>query len=188
MNIKRETVKSGIVVFQDDVKVAQGGFLLDDAAFTTDGLVIPVGTPIGFDESTRIAKVCKVAVAQANATNSAVTYKVLKGHLLKVGSVINSGAGSAQAITAIDTTNADYDVLTVGTTLGVAVAAGDAIFVADAGYTGVKGLLYEDATINSNGVVDVAVVLHGTVYARRIPPVPATIQAKLPLIIFSQSF
>ena len=188
MNIKKETIKSGIVIFQDDVKVAQGGFLLDDVAFTTEGLVIPAGTPIGFDESTRIAKVCKIGVAQANATNTATTYKVLKGSLLKVGMSINSGAGTARSITEIDTTNADYDLLTVGSTIGVAVTAGDAIFVSDAGYTGVKGLLYEDATINSNGVVDVAVVLHGAVYARRIPPVPATIQAKLPLIIFSQSF
>ena len=190
MQIKKETIKSGIVVWQGGSKIetAQGGFLLDDAAFVTDGEVIPAGTPIGFNESTRVAKVCKVGVAQANATNVATTYKILKGSLVKVGMSINSGAGTARAITEIDKTNADYDLLTVATTIGVAVTAGDCIFVSDAGYTGVKGLLYEDVTINSLGTTDVAVALRGTVFARRISPIPATVKALLPLIIFSESF
>lgn len=186
---KKEYVKSGIPIYgAKNTEVATGGFTLDDAAFVTEGEVIPAGTPIGFSEATRKAMVCKVCVAQANAANNATSYKVLKKSLAKVGMLINSGSGTAQAITAIDKTNADYDTLTVATTIGVAVTAGDSIFVSDAGYTGLKGLLYEDAIIGSNGIADIAVVLRGTVYARRITPIPATIQAKLPLIIFSQSF
>lgn len=190
MQIKKEYIPSGVPIWQSkNTQVAQGGFTLNDAAFATEGLVIPAGIPIGFDESTRIATIGKFAVAQASATNSAVEYKVLKGHKLAVGmSIVSGAAGTARAITVIDTTNADYDLITVGTTLGVVIAVGDSIYVADAGYTKLKGLLYEDAIIDSNGVADISVVLRGTVYARRIVPVPATVQAKLPLIIFSQSY
>lgn len=189
LQIKKGYASAGIPIWQSkNTQVAQGGFTLDDSAFATEGIVIPAGTPIGFDESTRKAMVAKLAVAQAGATNTATEYKVLKGHLLAVGMSIKSGTSAAKAITAIDTTNADYDLVTVAETLGVVVAIGASIFVDDAGYKDLKGLLYEDVFIDSNGVADVAVVLRGTVYARRIVPVPATIQAKLPLIIFSQSY
>ena len=189
LQIKKGYASAGIPIWQSkNTQVAQGGFTLDDSAFATEGVYVPAGIPIGFDESTRKAKVAKLAVAQAGATDTATDYKVLKGHYLAVGMSIKSGASEAKAITAIDASNADYDLITVAETLGVEVATGDAIFVDDAGYTGLKGLLYEDVVIDSNGVADVAVVLRGTVYARRIVPVPASIQAKLPLIIFSQSY
>lgn len=190
MQIKKEYIPSGIPIWQSkNTQVAQGGFTLNDAAFATENLVVPAGIPIGFDESTRVATVGKFAVAQATATDSATSYKVLKGHKLAVGMEITSGAAAAaQAITEIDTDEDGYDLVKVEATLGVAIAVGDSIYVADAGYTKLKGLLYEDAVIDSNGVADISVVLRGTVYARRIVPVPATVQAKLPLIIFSQSY
>ena len=190
MFIKKDTQTTGIPIYQGkNTEVAQGGFTLNDPAFSVENTVIPAGSLIGFDESTRTAKVAKIAVAQAASTASATTYKVLKGHKLAVGMLIKSGSASVgQAITAIDTTNADYDLLTVGTTIGVSVAVGAAIFVDDEGYKNLKGLLYSDATIKPDGTTDIAVVLRGIVYARRIQPVPATIKANLPLIIFSQSF
>jgi hypothetical protein len=189
MQIKKEYVPSGIPIWMGkNIEVAQGGFTLDDSNFATENLVIPAGTPIGFDESTRTAKVAKIAVAQANAANDATELKVLKGHQLIVGMSVKSGSSASKAITAIDTTNADYDLVTVTATLAVAVTAGDAIYVSDAGYTNLKGLLYEDAIIDSNGIASISVVLRGTVYARRIVPVPTTVKATLPLIIFSQSF
>ena len=187
LTFTKTTVNTGIPIFQKVLEVAQGGFTLSDAAFPAGSTVL-AGTPIGFDETTRLAKVAKYAVAQANAANNATTYPVQKGHNIKAGSQIKTGASGAQAVTAIDTSNANYDVITVGTTLGVAVTTGDSIFVDDAGSQTVKGLLYSDVDVDSNGIVDIAVVLRGTVYARRIPPVPASVQAKLPLIIFSQSF
>ena len=185
---KTDGISTGVVVWQSkNTQVAQGGFTLDDATLPV-GSIIPIGTPIGFDESTRLAKVGKMAIAQASATNVAVEYKVLKGHIFTVGMLINSGAGTAQAITEIDTSNANYDLVKVGTTLGVAVTAGDAIFVGDIGATAPKGLLYASVEIGANGLAEVTVVLRGTVYARRIPPVPTAVRAKLPLIIFSESY
>lgn len=190
LQIKKEYIPSGITIWQSkNTQVAQGGFTLNDAAFAIENLVVPAGTPIGFDESTRVATVGKFAVAQATATNTATEYKILKGHKIAVGMEIMSGAAAtARAITAIDQTNADYDLVTVGITLGVVIGVGDSIYVNDAGYTKLKGLLYEDAIIDSNGVADISVVIHGTVYARRIVPVPTSVQARLPLIIFSQSY
>lgn len=85
-------------------QVAQGGFTLDDSAYATEGTVVPAGIPIGFDESTRKAKVCKFGIAQADATDAATAYKVEKGHNLAVGMTVISGAAAAgKKITAIDT-------------------------------------------------------------------------------------
>lgn len=187
LNITKQTVNSGTVIFQNVFELAQGGFTLNDSAFAA-GVTVPAGTPIGFDESTRIAKVAKMAVAYAAATNTATTYQVKKGHNLKVGSSIKTGSTAAQTVTAIDSSNTSYDVITVGTTLGAVVAVGAAIFIDDAGYQNVKGLLYSDVLIDANGVASVAVVLRGTVYDRRISPVAATVKALMPQINFSQSY
>lgn len=184
----KTTVNSGAVLFQKVLEVAQGGFTLDDSGFSV-GATITAGTPIGFDETTRLAKVAKVAVLHADAANNATTYQVKKGHYFKVGSSINLAGGTARAITVIDTSNAGYDVLTVGTTIGAAASAGANVFISDAGYTAVKGLLYSDVVLDANGLADIAVVLRGTVYDRRIvAPIPASVKTSLPLIIFSQSF
>ncbi len=190
MQIKKESARAGIPIWQSkNTQVAQGGYLLHDSAFGTAGTVIPAGIPIGFDDTTRKAKVGKFAVMQASATASATDYKVIKGHRLKVGMALTCGTASgSQNITEINTTHQDYDVVKLSATLGVAFSVGDALYVNDEGYTQLKGLLYEDVVIDSNGVADIAVVLRGTVYARRIVPVPEAIQAKLPLIIFSQSY
>lgn len=185
---KKVTANTGAVIFQQVLTMAQGGFTLDDAGFTTENDVVPAGTPVGYDESTRKALVAKVGTLQANVANNVTAYPVLKNHNFRVGMEIKVSGGTARAITSIDTSNADYDVLNVGTTIGTAASAGAAIYVDDAGYTGVKGLTYADAVIDSKGVADIGVVLRGTVYARRIAPVPATLQASLPQIIFSQSY
>jgi len=187
LNVSKTTISTGTPVYQKVIELAQGGFTLNDSAFAA-GESIPAGAAIGFDESTRIAKVAKMAVVYENAANNVTVYKVKKGHLLKVGQNVKTGAGTAYAITAIDKTNANYDTITVGTTLGIAVVVGDAIFVSDAGYSGVKGLLYQDAEVDANGIASVSVVLRGTVYDRRITPVATSVKTTLSQIIFSQSY
>jgi hypothetical protein len=178
---------TGKVIFINVIEVAQGGFTLDDSGFVS-GDVVPAGTVIGFDESTRIAKVAKAGKLQANVANNVTAYPVLKGHQFKVGQSITVSGGTPRAITSITTTDPDFDALNVGTTIGAAASAGAAIYVSDAGYTGAKGLLYADAVIDSNGIADIAVVLRGTVYDRRIAPIPDSLKATLLHIIFSQSY
>lgn len=188
LGLNKESVTSGIPVFQKDFETAQGGFTLDETVLAA-GTIIKAGTVMGFDEATRKAKPLKGGVLQANATDSATTYRILKGSNAVVGQSINLTGGTARAITAIDTSNANYDEITVGTTIGVAGTAGDTLFVSDDGYTKAKGLLRNDATVPATGYTEtVSVVIRGTVYHRRIPPVSAAVKALLPNIIFSESY
>jgi len=191
--VTREKSTGGVPIFQQLPENAQGGFVLDTTGLTT-GAVVPAGTVMGFDESTRLAKVLKVAKVQTNATNADVAIKVEKGHLFQVGNYLAAVVGGkAYAITAIDTSNAADDVIIVGTTLAVALTAGDALFessatgAAAAVYATVaKGLNFKDVTIGVNE--SVAVAIKGTVYARRIPIVTDAIKALLPNIAFSNSY
>lgn len=171
-----------------------GGFVLD-ASTLTAGDTVKAGHPLGFDESTRLAKVVKLAKVYENAGSSATQIKVYKGHHFKVGDYIaKTVGGAAYAITAIDTSNASYDLITVGTTLGVALTADtDVLFQSSA--TGAsaaaysvtaKGLLYEDTDVAAG--TSVSVVLRGTIYERRAPAVTAAVKTALPHIIFSQSY
>lgn len=176
---------SGIPIFQNVIETAQGGFTLNDGSLVA-GTIIPAGTVVGYDESTRIAVIAKGGVLQNAALNSDVTYRILKGSNAAIGQSVNLPGGTARAITAIDVSNANYDLITVGTTIGVAAAVGVGLFVSDNGINAVKGLLWHDHEYASGE--DIAVVLRGTVYENRIPPVPASIKALIPVIIFSKSF
>lgn len=192
MNITKKVISNGVVIFQKVLETARGGFALDVTGLVI-GDTLKGGSLISFDESTRIAKVIKSAVVQANAANNAVNIRVTKGHFLKVGdNLARTLGGAAYAISAINTTDPDYDQVTVATTLGVALTAGDVLFVSTASGASAaatltpSGLLYEDTEIQSHS--DISVVVRGTVYARRIPGITSELKAKLPLIIFSQSF
>lgn len=189
----KESASIAPPVFQKVNETSQGGFRLDVSTLT-DGDTVVAGTPLGFDESTRVAKVVKTAVLQANATDSATAYRVEKGHHFKVGDYLAYAVGDeAYAITDIDTSNADYDELTVGTTLGVALTAGAVFFQSSA--TGAsaaayaveaRGVSYLDVTVETGA--DIAAVIDGTVYERRAPGYTDAIKALLPKIFFSQSF
>lgn len=99
------------------------------------GDAIEEGTPIAKpNASTGLANICKFAVMQDDATNAATDYKVLKGHHFQVGDFVMSAAGAkAYAITAIDkTTSTAFDTITLGTTLGAAVAEGAYLYEAAA--------------------------------------------------------
>lgn len=88
------------------------------------GAVLCEGTPIGIDASTGLYKVVKTAKLYANAANTDTTYKVCKGHHFVAGDYITSGNNNGQLISSIDKSNAAYDTITVGTTLGAALTAG----------------------------------------------------------------
>lgn len=180
-----------------DIQLAQGGFVLAATGLPAFS-IIPAGTPLVIDEAARTATMIGGAVLQANASSSATTYRVLKGSTVKVGDYLSVVAGgTAYAITTIDTTNSAYDVLTVGTTLGVGYSAGQTLFVSTAtgatasAYAAVNALLYEDTIVPATGVlVSVSAVIRGTVYARRIPyaySAGLAALAGLKNIIFSQS-
>lgn len=190
----KTTVNGGVPMFPKVIENAQGGFVLDHSTLTV-GDTVKAGQPLSINEATRKANVVKVAKVYENASNSATDIKVYKGHHFKVGDYIaKTVGGAAYAITAINTSNAAYDTLTVGTTLGVALTADtDVLFQSSAtgasaaaySYTA-EGLLYEDTDVSVGA--SVSVVLRGTVYERRVPAVPAAVKATMPHIIYSSSY
>ncbi|GJH39887.1 hypothetical protein RCZ04_04370 [Capnocytophaga sp. HP1101] len=102
-----------------------GGFNINDEDIA-DGQFIPPLAPLAIDFKTRTAKVAKSIKASENI--SATTLKIRKGSLVKVGMHLGNGTAGA-TISAIDTTNADYDTLTLSATIA-GVKAGDTLFEA----------------------------------------------------------
>lgn len=187
LNIKTQKATSGVPIWQSKtLENASGGFSLEDVF--PAGEVIPAGTPIEADEATRKAKVAKIAILQAQASETETNYKVLKGHLLQVGMEVKFGSASAQSITKVDKSNADYDILTLSATLGVQIESGQAVLEESTNVSKIKGLLYEAVTIGANKLASVSVTIRGTVYARRIPPVSEEVKKQLPNIVFSESY
>lgn len=113
-----------------------GGVLLMKSSLKTTTTEVKAGTVIGEDASNAGQyHVVKTAKLQANATDSATGYRVLKNHEFVVGDIITTkdvDSCKAYAITEITTTETDYDTLTVGTTLGVAMTAADGVIFTQA--------------------------------------------------------
>lgn len=100
-----------------------------------------------------VCYVVKVATLTAEATATATELKVAKRHNFKVGDYVMAAVkAKAYAITKIDATHADYDVLTIGTTLGVKLLVGDQIAEAAAESTeSTSALKYAPLAIAGTG-------------------------------------
>lgn len=191
--VKTET-SGRIPIIIKGIEVATGGFKLVTTGLPADQLV-SVGTPISCNEETRQAIVLKSAVLASNVTDTAIEYPVKKGHFLVVGEYLGASEdGAAYTITQIDSTNAEYDIITLETTLGVAMSEGEILFKSSAvGASSAKlhaiptGLLWETVKIEDN--VTVSSLIRGTVYAKRIANgVHSAVRKALPLIVFSESY
>lgn len=189
MQNTKSTETASKIVFKSkiEVLVAGGTVAVGDLTQT----VLSAGTPVGKDTN-GLYHVVKVAQSQANATNSATSYRVLKGHNFKVGNIFTTGLlKPAYPITAIDTSNASYDTITVSTTLGVAItAANNDMFIeatAEASgntsawkYTPV-GFVGFDAEIKAGDNLMVQIVVRGTINTSVAPPLHADLKTALPL-------
>ena len=134
-------------VFMHKIADIRGGVSVNVSELTQDYL--PEGSILSVPVN-GVSHVVKTAVLQADATNSATDYKVLKGHNFKVGDVIMlATSAKAYAITAITTTNAAYDTLTVGTTLGLAASAG--AFLMEAAEAGASGSAFKYTPLALSG-------------------------------------
>ena len=179
----------GIPVWIDIKQLYPGGFTLVTTGLNTANLVV-AGTPLLVSETARTATVVKTAILQADAADNATTYRVLKGHHFAVGDYLAQVVGGkAYAITAIDTSNAAYDVLTVGTTLGVALTATDGIVLFQSSATGAaaaaltatpNALLQSDCAVES--FTGVNAVMQGLVYERRTPGLLAAFKTALKVL------
>ena len=117
---------------EESVYKATGGFTLDKTNLKDGTDFLEKGSLMAVDFTTRSAKLVKTAKVHADAAVEAKQYPVKKKHHFKVGDILakNKG-GAAYAITEIITSNADYDLLVLGTTIG-AVTAGDVLFQSSA--------------------------------------------------------
>lgn len=198
LGFNREIGTGGIPVWQGtakDIQLAQGGFLLDQTGLSI-GVKVPSGTPLVINETTRVATFLHSASVTAVAGGTATSYQIAKGSTLKVGdnAAIGATGGKAYPITAIDTSNASYDTITVGTSIGAA-AVGDVIYASTAtGATAsalpaINARLYDEVYGKPTGV-SVSAVIRGTCYARRVqnsPAIEAALKANGAYIIHSQS-
>lgn len=99
------------------------------------GGILQEGTVLGGKDAAGLYHVVKTARLHEDATEATTDYKVKKGHHFKVGDFVMLKVGAkAYAITKIDTSDAVYDKITVGTTLGeeAKVANGAALVLASA--------------------------------------------------------
>jgi hypothetical protein len=177
-----------VLVFTSKIEDIPGGITV--AVKDLSQPRIYAATPVGKDESGlyHVVKTAKIQTATDAATDTA--YKVAKGHNFKVGDVLASGA-KGYAITAIDTTAADYDLLTVGTTLGAA-AVGDILYEGSkAAATGVtfkytpEALTGETFDVVEGDNHSVGAIVRGSVVkANIVAPISDAIVSALPLIRF----
>lgn len=91
-------------------KQSQSVFLNLATAGIPEGVDVPQGTLLDVNLETREASIVKNALVVAGGTTSAP--RVAKGHFFKAGDFVFV-TGDAVAVSSVDTTNADYDVLTL---------------------------------------------------------------------------
>ena len=121
------------------------------------GSTLPVFTPVEADLKKRtIVPVRNVKVVEAY-TNGATTIKIAKGSLAYVGMFLGSGKKGAE-VSAIDTTNKDYDVLTIKVAFGEDIAKDAVLFEATAvGGTKKKNtanfVMYDPKKVENDGPV-----------------------------------
>lgn len=123
------------------------------------GSTLPVFTPVEADLKKRtIVPVRNVKVVEAYTNNeAATTIKIAKGSLAYVGMFLGSGKKGAE-VSAIDTTNKDYDVLTIKVAFGEDIAKDAVLFEATAvGGTKKKNtanfVMYDPKKVENDGPV-----------------------------------
>lgn len=122
LQIKRQKDSRIVKCILHRVADVPGGVTVKTAELGGDLLV--EGTPLAYAAADGMYHVTKTALIVSDAADSATTYDVAKGHHFKVGDRFATEGANGQVISAIDkTTNTDKDVITVGTTLGVAITA-----------------------------------------------------------------
>ena len=183
----KQTETLGRLAFITKIEDVPGGVTVAVAELTQKS--VEAATVIGKDQN-GLYHVVKTAVLHANATNTATDYQVKKGHNLKIGDFFAAGIGKkAYAITGINTSNTDYDVITLGTTLGEAVAAGAVMIQALAESAATTSAFKYEPSLVTGSAFDIVpgdnhlvdAWRRSTINSNNAPAVSADIKAKMPL-------
>lgn len=129
LTIKRKEDKRVVHACTHNLADIPNGVTVKSAELVS-GSILKEGTAIG-KGSDGLYHVEKTALVVEAVAASGTSIKIAKGSHFKVGDFVMSAVnGKAYAITAIDTTNATYDTVTIGTAIGV-IAKDAIIMLAD---------------------------------------------------------
>ena len=170
----------------------RGPFVLD---VSTLGLPInsyvPSFTPICADLVKHTAQIVVNAKVVEAATADATSIKIAKGSYVVSGAILGNGSAGA-TVSAINKTNADYDVLTLAAAFGATLAVGDVLFTAKtaAGKTQAvvaNSALYENHKVTS-GINNVALLMKAFDIEpdKLVTPFSANDKANLPYFQFNE--
>ena len=189
-NIRESDAAAENVVFATKIEDVIGGITLAAADFV-DGSIVPAGTLV-YKDVNGLYHALKTAKATATATNVATTYQVAKGHNFKVGEFFAALPGAkSYDITAIDKSNAAYDVITVSTTLGAVISVGQGFFQALAAVASTSAVIATPTAITGhtveinagdNNTVDAW--LRASVIEANAPVATAALKALVPQILY----
>ena len=113
-----------------------GGFNLVTSNLVLGSIIYPLA-PLFIDFAARTATVIKNAKVYENAAANATAIKIKKNSKVYVGQYLGK-SGKAAAITAINTSNSAYDLITIS--LGIEVVAGDVLYEASEPASGVNAV------------------------------------------------
>ena len=139
----------------------RGAYKLDTTGLTI-GSKLPRFTPVSADLTTRMVKVVRNVKVLEDVAADATSVKVKKNSLAYVGMFLGNGSKGAK-VTAIDTSNANYDTLTIEAAFEAKVSANTVLFEASAaGGTTPKNtanfVIYEETKVEE-GIVLVALIM-----------------------------
>ena len=117
LTIKRKEDKRVVHACTHNLADIPNGVTVKSAELVS-GSILKEGTAIG-KGADGLYHVEKTALVVETVASSGTSVKIAKGSHFKVGDFVMSDVnGKAYAITAIDTTNATYDTVTIGTAIG----------------------------------------------------------------------
>lgn len=151
------------------------------------GSALLEGTPLG-EGKDGLFEVCKTAKVLTQAEANATTYEVAKGHHFKVGDRFAANDCNGQLITSIDKSDVAKDVITVQTTLGKLVKAGDCAFESKGGDTTLKvtpiAIAGSSEDVASGDNLWVSAWVIGVVREDNAPAVSETIKSALKGVVY----
>ncbi len=188
VRIVRDTVSGVRPVFAKVFELFTGGFGWIARATNrhTEGVVLPAGSLLNINETTRVAYPIKRGRLTAQHATAATGLSVEHGHLFEVGESIHIG-GTGSTILSI-TERALDDFITVGGGIAsIQSPSGATVFAGTAGaLSGTANAIAAYPTTIEAGA-SVSVIRRGTVYTNRIPPLAAIDTVPTGAIQFSDS-
>lgn len=146
-------------LWRGECEVLPGGFNLKSATTLSTGELVKRGTPLFVDFENMECAVVKAAVVVSGGTTSAP--RVPKGSHIAVGDKLvkeTADTDTGVTVSAINTSNAAYDVLTLSAAIS-GLTAGDILQEADKAGSGAvpkyapNAVVAADHVVNKNGVV-----------------------------------